>query len=98
MIANKHKRLVRAGWTKHLLKYHPIYQRGNLSFPEVKVQGHIAGGGAEKRKGLFDSSACAFKYYMCYLLCVLSVERALETSRLMADDMHRLFPGSDNDI
>lgn len=38
MIANKHKGYVGRSWTKHLLKYHPCYQRGKLSFPEVKVQ------------------------------------------------------------
>lgn len=69
-----------------------------MSFREVKVQGHIGRGGAEIRTGLFDSSACALKYYTCYLLCIISMERGLKTSRLMADDMHSLYPGSDDDI
>lgn len=97
MIANKHKRLVGVGWTKHLLKYHLLYQRRKLSFREVKVQGHTAGGGAEKRVGCLILVPVLLNTTL-YLLCVLSVERALKTSRLMADDMHRLYPGSDNDI
>ena len=82
-------------WTKHLLKYYPIVSKGKIEFREVKVQGR---GGAEIRTGLFDSSARALKHYTCYRLCSLSVERGLKTSRLMADNMHSLYPGSDDDI
>ena len=40
-----------------------------------------------------DTLSAWTPFYARYLLCILSVERALKTSRLMADDMHRLYQG-----